>query len=391
MLRDILKGSTLVFISNLLVNASAFLVLNIASIVFSIEEFAKLSFIFSISALISVFLDLGFSNSVIPFYRKSQDESILIFSILFRYLIFIVALTILALTYWFDIYLDYAFAVFLAAALNIWQGRKIFYLAQMKHKEFIHNALAYVFFRTIFALFALFLYGTVGIFSVFYWVFPAIIVEVLRFKSTLINCRNSKAMNIEFNSLLKYSSATYLSAIFFSMFLQISIFYSNYYLDSSAVANIGIANIFLAMFALFAASLRSVLMPYVSEGYFKSTIDVVKANKYKIITFLIACLITIWFIHYCIYLFYSNKYADAHIIFLILGIGQFFTIIFGLYNIRIHELRVPMLEAKVNVIRVCLAIVFVILFKPNLLELIGILSLISVSFELMLSIYLSKR
>lgn len=391
MLRDILKGSTLVFISNLFVNASAFVVLNIASTFFTVEEFAKLSFIFSISALISVFLDLGFSNSVIPFYRKYRDESVLMFSILFRYAIFTILLIVVGFASWFDIFLDYAFALLLASALNIWQGRKLLYLAQKMHKNYLHNALAYVFLRTAFALFALYLYGTVGIFSIFYWVLPAIFIEVLRYKETLKGSVNFSVKGMDFRELLNYSFATYLSAIFFSTFVQVSIIYSNYYLDSSAVANIGVANIFLAMFALFAASLRNVLLPYVSEGYFKSSIDVIKANKYKIFFVLIASLATIWGIHYCIYLFYSNKYADAHIIFLILGIGQFFTIIFGLYNTRIHELRMPMLEAKVNGIRVFLAILFVLLFKPNLLELVGIISFISVLFELLLSIYLSKR
>lgn len=391
MLRDILKGSTLVFVSNLIVNASAFLVLNLASIVFSIEEFAKLSFIFSLSSLLMIFLDLGFSNSLIPFFRKSQDQSLLLFSMLFRYALFLISIAILVVAYWYEFNLDYAFAIFLGAALNIWQGRKILYLAQLKHKDVFKNSLAYVFSRTLFALFALYLYGAVGIFSIFYWVLPAIFVELYRVRDTIENWHGSNLANVDFSSLVKYSGATYLSAIFFSTFLQISIFYANYNLDSAAVASIGAANIFLAMFALFGASLRSVLMPYVSEGYFKSSKEILKLYKYKILFFLIVGLAVIWIIHFGIYLVYSDKYTNAHTVFLILGIGQFFTIILGFYNLRIHEFRVPMFEAKINGLRLGIAVLIIFLMNPSLLELVIILSVVSVVFELLTSFYLYTR
>jgi O-antigen/teichoic acid export membrane protein len=357
-----MKDTILVSVSNLMANGTTFILMMIAAKTLTITEFSNLSLAVSVCFMLTTVLDFGVNLTLVRSFGINKNSEILDGAMSLKWLTFAsvlpfcVAGLILSQNYGYHLSIV-AWGLLGAAVLNLWMGTRAIEQAHQNFYTYAKNNLSYAAIRLLLGGAALWLVDNVDVFFFTAFVLPGlvfVVVQVLKGTAYQISDSSFKAMLIGGRG---YSALVFLSSVAYGAILYIPQFVVAHRLSATSVSSYGISLSFLGVVALIANSVRSVLLPRLVGGNPKDAIRRLVLKLKKLLPLYLAMSAVILSVGArSINYWYGELMPDAHYVFLICGSGLLGTVYVGFFNVSIHAIGRPALEALSNVCRLIVLI-----------------------------------
>lgn len=335
-----------VFGSGLIVNATTFAILAAAPIVLEVEEFARLSLAVAGTLFLVTLFDLGLGVSSTRHFSTTKDPAFLSLSIRARLTLCLIGGAPAGVAMAWPPMQPYAIIVVAAVALNLWTGLRTADQAREDFASFARANFAFAAARLTFAGTALVSGSWVGV-MLGLFVVPVCLIGLLKFREIVsLSAPDPRPVA---GATLRYAGFVFVSAVSFAALTALPAAVAGIRLDPIAIGTLGLAATFVGPISLLNYALRLILLPKVSANF--GPLRPVLKPGHLALALLSFCV--------CVggaagvgEVLYSDRYPDAALVVGLMVGGALATTTLGLFNMDIHRLGAPGLEAAVNVGRV---------------------------------------
>jgi O-antigen/teichoic acid export membrane protein len=358
-----------IFLANLLNNLTIFIANIIIARKFGHEVFGLFSVAVNIALTTLMISEFGMNLTMVRFYKIYIDDhgkrnAVLFWNLYFKVAVFgcllLIALLFSNLMSRFLMHeenqtLLVGIALISGGILGFWSYFKAYFQATNRFKIIALTTLIYALLRLVFLGFFILrpvkyfeelLFLGVYIFPLFSILFFA--VGIFR-KGFLLRRPNKNELHSIGKETFRYSTWVAISGIAYVLIQKNMVFIVAAFGDMKQVSILSAALIFTAAFSLINDSVVQVLFPRMVE------LTDTEINRYRIKMlrivpfFFIGLIVLMASLSLFMLVALGEKYRASLVIFWITGIGTAFSMVIGFYNIFLHTLRKPELQAYVNI------------------------------------------
>jgi O-antigen/teichoic acid export membrane protein len=339
---SLLRSFLAVLVSGLVVNAATFVILALAPLMLTIEDFAKLTLGVAAVMFLATLLDFGLSITSTRQFAATRDPAYLSLSIKTRLALF-TALGSLAgaLCMWPEAR-PFAIALLAAAALNIWTGLRA---ADQAREDFASFARANLLFSAARIGFAGAGLASGSWIAVMLGLFVVPVIAIAVFKSAgVLRTIRPKASPVLAPSA-RYARFVFMSAVCYGGLMALPAAIAGLRLDPVGIGTIGLANTFIGPVTLLNTAFRLVLLPRITAS---ETALRPRLNGTRIAMALALTLLCAAGAGLLGDILYGQRFALAGPVIGIMTAGMLATSILGLMNLDVHRVGAPSVEALTN-------------------------------------------
>lgn len=361
-----------VFLSTLINNLVAFAITLYATKSLEIEDFGVLALYISFIGIGSLLVNFGFSVSIIRFYKKYKNPDVFYTSILWN-LVQVFLILFLSTPIYSNLvgsfpllkgkFWEVFYVLFAISLLNVWQTLRASDQAEGDFKSYRNNTYLYAGIRTICFFIFLLLNPSKQInyiyFIHFLFTIPLSVLLLYNLGTRFRLKRFSFKFKIFFK-LINYGKWIVASGVAFVLILRLPQMNLANAGQEGQLGLYGTSLTFLAIFSLINESVRSILLPEVIGFDSEEKLDKFKKKLISIFPiYLLICGFTVLGLSVFQYFFMSGVYQQAIVIFIVQSIGLALTMFIGYYNVLIHNIGKPHIDAITNLLRI--SILFIVL------------------------------
>lgn len=368
---------SLILIANAVNNGTNFVANIIVARFFGHEVFGLFSVAVNIAFTTLTFSEFGMNLTMVRLYKLHEGDprranAVLLWNFCFK-LAVVVLLSLLALTLsrplseWLtkrpDTSLLMAGALITGGILGLWSYIRAFFQSVDLIRKMAYVTFAFAALRLLFlAVFAglLSMHDAQVLFLGIY-LMPAALLVLFVFHGLIGRLRISKvgagAMRDVSREIIHYSKWVAISGVSYVLTQKSMVFLVAAYADMKQVALLAAGLLFSGIFSLMNDSVRQILFPKVAQ------LDRGKIREYRqnlsrtVPAYFLLSLFVIAALSFFMYFSLGENYRASLPVFWITGAGMALVTGIGFYTIIIHTIRMPHIEAFVNVGRLLLVVV----------------------------------
>jgi O-antigen/teichoic acid export membrane protein len=389
-LSEVARDAGVVFLSTLVIQATAFVVIALSGVILATGEFARLSIIVAATMLASALFELGLGLTVTKKYKESGDEVYL--QTAFTVWLLVVPLAaVLGLGVALLASLpDFGLGIGLGGMMNIWAGLRSTDQARQDYGSFARSGFAFAGVRLAASAAALLVLREPVAIALALYAVPMLVTPLsssFRFAARAFSGPLKSAA--EFAT---YAMYVYLNAVAFIATPYIPQFVIAARADPVEVGTYGLALTFTGPLSLLVYSLRSVLLPKML-GPCTAVEDLMWSRRG------LGAILAAWaalmaggvLSGYGLDVFYGHKFPDIRPVFLIFFTGFSATAMIGLYSLSVQTQGVPQVSMAINVAKLAVLAILLAQWGGALLPTVALTAGAMAAGELALVAELHRR
>lgn len=371
------------FAANLAMNASAFLVLMLASHRLTVNGFAELSSLMGAVVVGASLLDFGLNTTVTRRYGAGHGPEPLDAVTGAKAAMLLLSGVAVLLALAGIIPAPLALAAVAAAATNFWSGLRACDQARQNFAAVFRASLALALLRLALGGVALFT-GSWMLVALALWVAPVLLLALSQ-SSEVLRCL-SLPFARSWWGMAGYSCKVHVSALCFSALAYLPQFFAKARLEPAEVASFGVVLVLLGPASLLASSVRGYVLPHVTSGGRLGTLmplNFAAAGLVLLVAGMVAAALLLKSV-------YGGRLPDVPGLFLVFGSLFAATTLLGFLNLRVHAQGRAGLELSVNALRLALALGLLWAFGNSLFSMVWICGGVMLAGEAFLAILVRR-